>query len=275
LLVVTALVLLFVSLISFNVKTVHGEMVCPTPKSVMLHSWYGNRMTGELIRELLNAGYQFYTYSQVYDFWDKGLCLPKNTVLVSLDDFYSTWSNLVLLDMISVFVEYDVVATLGVITRGESNSQNPSIWEYYKDLDKRGFERASHSSNHYNPYDLDEKGLRDEIIGSYEIICKYLGKCPKTYILPYGAGWDYDILLKIVEEKYRSVVSIAGPSTYSGQFFVMKRTVPGNGIPLETLRLMEVTFPWFETENETSRKVQWHRGNREKKILSGFKFFYE
>ncbi len=89
-------------------------------------------------------------------------------------------------------------------------------------------------------------------------------------------------MLRIAGEKYRSVVSIAGPSTYGGQFFVMKRISPGDRTPSETIKYMcmEVVFPWFpqvsqvkvkgENENESvSRRVR-----KINKILSGLKVPY-
>jgi peptidoglycan/xylan/chitin deacetylase (PgdA/CDA1 family) len=246
----------------------------------MLHSWYGVKNTELLAKELIANDLVTYTYSQIYELYDSGKCAPKNAVLISLDDFYSVYENKVL-DMANVFVDYGLVMTLGLITRTESYKQDLDIWNKLKDLQNNGFEIASHSSDHYNPYDLDERGLRDEIIGSHEIICEYLEKCPETYILPYGAGWDYDILLGIAGEKYRSVVSIAGPSTYGGQFFVMKRISPGDRTPSETIEYMcmEVVFPWFpqvsqvkvkgENENIMSRKVR-----KINKILSGLKVPY-
>ena len=87
-------------------------------------------------------------------------------------------------------------------------------------------------------------------------------------------------MLGIAGEKYRSVVSIAGPSTYGGQFFVMKRISPGDRTPSETIKYMEVAFPWFpqvngENENIVSRKVRKIDKIGERKILSGLKILYE
>ena len=277
------LMLVSVILSLMPIKNVSAEnLECPTPKSLMLHSWYGAKNTELLAKELIVNDLVTYTYSQIYELYDSGKCAPKNAVLISLDDFYSVYENKVLFDMANVFVDCGLVMTLGLITRTESYKQDLDIWDKLKDLQNNGFEIASHSSDHYNPYDLDERGLRDEIIGSHEIICEYLEKCPETYILPYGAGWDYDILLGIAGEKYRSVVSIAGPSTYGGQFFVMKRISPGDRTPSETIEYMcmEVVFPWFpqvsqvkvkgENENESvSRRVR-----KINKILSGLKVPY-
>lgn len=254
------LMLVSVTLSLIPIKNVSAEnLECPTPKSLMLHSWYGVKNTEKLAKELIANGLVTYTYSQIYELYDNGKCAPKNAVLISLDDFYSVYENKVLFDMANVFVDYGLVMTLGLITRTESYKQDLDIWNKLKDLQKNGFEIASHSSDHYNPYDLDERGLRDEIIGSYEIICEYLGRCPETYILPYGAGWDYDILLRIAGEKYRSIVSIAGPSTYSGQFFlfffVMKRTSPGDRTLSETIKYMEVTFLWFPQVKSGDKKI--------------------
>ena len=272
------LMLVSVTLSLIPIKDVSAEdLECPTPKSLMLHSWYGVKNTELLAKELIANDLVTYTYSQLYKLYDSGKCAPKNAVLISLDDFYSVYENKVL-DMANVFVDYGLVMTLGLITRTESYKQDLDIWNKLKDLQKNGFEIASHSSDHYNPYELNTEGLELELRGSHDLICKYLGECPETYILPYGIAYDYEPLLNIARGLYRSVVSIAGPSTYSGQFFVMKRTSPGDRTPSETIKYMEVAFPWFPQvngEDIVSRKVRKINKIGERKILSGLKILYE
>jgi len=244
------LMLVSVILSLMPIKNVSAEnLECPTPKSLMLHSWYGAKNTELLAKELIAKGLVTYTYSQIYELYDSGKCAPKNAVLISLDDFYSVYENKILFDMANVFVDYGLVMTLGLITRTESYKQDLDIWAKLKNLQNNGFEIASHSSNHNNPYELNSEGLELELRGSHDLICKYLGKCPETYILPYGIAYDYEPLLNIAVELYRSVVSIAAPNKYFGDLFVMRRISPGDSLPFETLKVLENTFIWFESSS--------------------------
>jgi hypothetical protein len=246
-------VLVVLSMFFSYISPVKGNSFeCPTPKSLMLHSWNGVEKTQRLAEAIIGKGWVTYTYSQVYDLWDRGQCVPINVVLVSLDDFYSVYENKILFDMADVFVDYGLVMTLGLITRTDSYKQDDKLWEKFRYLEEKGFEIASHSVHHANPYELDIKYLKQELELSYDIICQNLGTCPETYILPYGVGWDYAKLLKVAEPLYRSVVSIVGPSTYSGDLFVLKRISPGTGSPEDVIETLENSFFWFDNIKEFS-----------------------
>jgi len=247
--VVLVILSMFLSFIP-DVKA--NSFECPTPKSLMLHSWYGVEKTKRLAEAIIDKGLVTYTYNQVYDLWDKGQCVPENVVLVSLDDFYSVYEDKVLFDMANVFVDYGLVMTLGLITRTDSWGQDPALWEEYKSYLENGFEIASHSVYHANPYELDIKYLEQELELSYEMICENLGTCPKTYILPYGAAWNYDKLLAIAKPLYRAVVSIGGSDTYSGDLLVLKRISPGTSSPEDVTEILENNFFWFDSIKEFS-----------------------
>jgi peptidoglycan/xylan/chitin deacetylase (PgdA/CDA1 family) len=213
--------------------------------SLMLHSWFGVKNTEFLAKELIANGLVTNTYSQVHRLYDEGKCVPKNVVLVSLDDFYSVHDNKILFDMAEVFLDYGLVMTIALVTRDESYKQNLDTWSKLIRLHNNGFEIASHSSNHHNPYELNSEGLEMELRGSHSIICRYLGKCPETYILPYGIAYDYEPLLFFAKGTYRSIVSIKGPNSYFGDLFVMRRMSPGDYAISDVIELLEKTFVWF------------------------------
>ena len=224
------------------IPEINQKPVCPTPKSLMLHSAYGPERMEQLAKEIEKAGLKTITYSQLYDLWDKGKCAPSNTILVSVDDLSGVWLRHTFVEMIDVFIKHNMVLTLGVVTNSYDAVQNEHLWEYFKDLDKRGFEIASHSSMHYHLGQVEEKYVESDVNDSYYIICKNLGKCPKTLILPYGDGWDSNIVLKHAKEKYRAIVSIAAGNTYGGDLFVMRRIPPYNDDQSVTIQLLNDTF---------------------------------
>ncbi len=250
---------------SFIPSVEASSFECPTPKSLMLHSWYGVQNTRRLAEAIIDKGWVTYTYNQVYDLWDKGQCVPENVVLVSLDDFYSVYENKVLFSMADTFIDYGLVMTLGLITRTDYWGQEPILWEKYKFYLENGFEIASHSAHHANPYELDIKYLKQELELSFDMICKNLGTCPETYILPYGTAWDYDKLLAIAEPLYRAVVSIGGPSTYGGDLLVLKRISPGTSSPEDVIEILENNFFCSESGKEFS--FQFSKNSKRKVMV--------
>ena len=245
----TVVFLLVVLILASVVTKVYSNTIeCPTPKSLMLHSAYGSERMEQLAQELINGGYITMTYSQLYDLWDKGQCPPKNAVLVSLDDLSGVWLRHTFVEMVDVFLKYNLKLTLGVISNNKDSKQDPLLWDYFKDLDEKGIEIASHSTNHYNLPELNKAGVEIELNQSYDIICEHLGKCPETFVLPFGNGRDDKRVLEVAKGKYRSLVSIAGPDTYSGDLFILKRISPYNDNQNVTIQLLERSFIWFETE---------------------------
>ena len=218
---------------------------CPTPKSIMLHSWYGVEGTEKLAQSIIKNGWVTFTYRQVYEHWDRGQCVSINVLLISLDDFYSETDCRDLFAMADVFVKYGLVMTLGVVTRPAPFHGAPTLWEKLKAYQDLGFEVASHSVYHGNALMLDDQTLEKELRLSFEIICEHLGTCPETYILPYGVGWDYRPLLEIARKYYKSVVSISAPRCYSGDLFVMKRISPGSYSTKRLFEILEERFSWF------------------------------
>ena len=145
--------------------------------------------------------------------------------------------------MIKVFIDHGLVLTVGVVSYTPNDSeQNPEVWDYFKSLDAIGIEIASHSTHHYNLTQLSKKAIEVELNESYEVICKNLGKCPTTFILPFGNGWNNQVIRSSAIERYRSLVSIEGPDTFGGDILIMKRMPPPDNI-IELKDFLEKYFP--------------------------------
>jgi hypothetical protein len=218
------------------------KLECPTPKSLMLHSAFGVDRMEELAQEIIEQGYITITYSRLYELWDQGKCAPPNAIVVSLDDLNSIWLRNDFVQMIEVFTSRGLVLTLGVITGSPDEQQNPKLWDYYKELDTMGVEIASHSSGHLKMSWIDDKEIHKQIVDSYDIICEHLEKCPQTFILPFGIGYDIPKVIEEATGKYLSLVSIAGPKTYHGDIFILKRIPPDNDSQQRTILLLEASF---------------------------------
>ena len=199
------------------------RVFCPTPTSIMLHSAdavYGMKW---LVRTIEKNGLQTLTYRQVSSLWKQGLCPPANTILVSLDDLGTSWLRKEFRDMIRVFTDKGFVLTLGVVTGTEESPQSETIWDYLKDLDAQGVEIASHSARHSLLEKLNEEDLRFESEESYRMLCQRLGRCPVTFILPFGRGSESKQVMSVLKEEYTNIVSIQAPKVFGTQPLLFKR----------------------------------------------------
>lgn len=196
---------------------------CPTPPSIMLHSADGVYGMRWLVRSIEKYGLQTMTYRQVSDLYQRGLCPPKNSILVSLDDLGTSWLRQEFTDMIAVFTDQGYVLTLGVVTGTETSPQSTEIWDYLKSLQAQGLEIASHSARHSLLNKLDDSDLQAESEDSYQMLCDRLERCPVTFILPFGRGSESKQVLKVLGEKYINIVSIAAPKIFAGDFLLFKR----------------------------------------------------
>jgi len=199
------------------------KVICPTPPSIMLHSADGVYGMQWLVRTIESKGLQTMTYRQVSDLWKRGLCPPKNAILISLDDLGAGWLRQEFKDMIAVFTAKGFVLTLGVVTGTEKSAQNKAIWDYLRDLDAQGVEIASHSARHSLLEKLKEKDLKIESEESCRILCQQLNRCPVTFILPFGRGSESHQVMNVLKETYTNIVSIQAPKFYGNLPLLFKR----------------------------------------------------
>jgi len=204
-------------------KQLPRKILCPTPPGIMLHSADGVYGMRWLVRSIEKYGLQTMTYRQVSDLYQRGLCPPKNSILVSLDDLGTSWLRQEFTDMIAVFTDQGYVLTLGVVTGTETSPQSTEIWDYLKSLQAQGLEIASHSARHSLLNKLDDSDLQAESEDSYQMLCDRLERCPVTFILPFGRGSESKQVLKVLGEKYINIVSIAAPKIFAGDFLLFKR----------------------------------------------------
>jgi peptidoglycan/xylan/chitin deacetylase (PgdA/CDA1 family) len=143
------------------------------------------------------------------------------------------------IDMIQVFTERNLVLTAGVVTKGPQNEDN---WAYFREIDSLGIEIASHSMNHYDLSIISDEALDEEVNGSYQIICEYLGKCPQTLIIPFGKLDDEGRILQAASA-YDMLISIQDGKEISGSPpYLLGRIPPDNNDQAVTINLLRATF---------------------------------
>lgn len=212
---------------------------CPTPMTLMLHSSFGASRMQELADQIRRSDLVTMTYRGVLEYILQGQCPPSNAIIVSIDDLGSHWLRDDFKEMIQVFTDRNLVLVVGLIVHGP---QNPEIWDYLRELDEIGVEIASHSIDHYNLPQINDEAIQRQVVGSYETICEHLGKCPITFILPFG---NIDAKGKILEiaADYTFVVGIQGGRTFAGKPpWYLGRSPPHETNQSMTLEMLQNCF---------------------------------
>lgn len=214
-------------------------LTCATPRSLMLHSAFGGERAADLADAILARGYEAMTYRDVLAGLERGECPPENAIIVSLDDLNTRWNRQEFYDIIAAFQARDLPLVLAVVAHDVTRD---AIWETYREWSAAGFEIASHSANHLQFSALSEESLVDEIQGSYRVICRGLGLCPVTLILPFGDGLGDPRVLEIGAD-YVFHIGISGGQAFGGQPpFQLGRIPPDNDDQDLTLDLLDGTF---------------------------------
>jgi len=220
--------------------SVYDHLSCNTPKSLMLHSAYGETRMKELAQAIIDNGLQTITYQQMSADVLQGICPPENAIIVSLDDMGTSWLRPVFKDMIKAFTDRGLVLVAGVVTHSE---QDPEIWDYLREIEAQGIEVASHSINHLTFTAINDQALEEEILGSYDMICDLLGTCPISLILPGGHGEDDPRIYEITKGSYMFLAGIQGGRVFSGvPPYYLGRIPPNNEDQIITLTLLENSF---------------------------------
>lgn len=194
----------------------------------------------ELAQVIIDNGLQTITYRTMMEGINKGLCPPDNAIIVSLDDMGTSWLRPVFKDMIKEFTDSGLVLVAGVVTHSE---QDPEIWEYLRQIEAQGIEVASHSINHLTLTAISEPAVEEEMIGSYDMICEYLGTCPITFILPGGHGVDDPRIYDMASGYYDILIGIQGGRAFGSEPpYYLGRIPPNNDDQTITLTLLENSF---------------------------------
>ncbi|MFJ5968842.1 polysaccharide deacetylase family protein [Streptomyces sp. NPDC093060] len=121
--------------------------------------------------------------------WRSGRPLPERPVLITFDDGYEGIHR----HALPVLAKHGFPATLFVSTgwiRGAydtGGSLDAMLdWQQVRDLADTGVEIGGHSHSHPQLDQLDDAGLRAELVRSTEIVTGELGTRPVSFAYPYG-----------------------------------------------------------------------------------------
>ncbi|MGW2744394.1 polysaccharide deacetylase family protein [Streptomyces sp. NPDC001450] len=121
--------------------------------------------------------------------WRSGRPLPERPVLITFDDGYEGVHR----HALPVLAKHGFPATLFVSTgwiRGAYDTGGGLDamldWQQVRDLADTGIEIGGHSHSHPQLDQLDDAGLRTELVRSTEIVTGELGARPVSFAYPYG-----------------------------------------------------------------------------------------
>ncbi len=198
---------------------------CTTPMSLMLHSDYGAARMEELAKVIEENDLTTITYESLYeDYFFQGKCPPDETLLVSLDDPKPSALLPVFKEMIQVFIDHNMVLTIGIITR---EPHNPEAWEYFNSIQEKGIEIASHTVNHFDLTKLNEDEIQFELEKSYNHICDNTKRCPVSLTLPWG-NYDDQVQRIAKEIGYLGFISVPGELYFGGEYPHTFKRIPPN-----------------------------------------------
>jgi peptidoglycan/xylan/chitin deacetylase (PgdA/CDA1 family) len=216
-----------------------GATECRTPQSLMLHSAFGVARMEALADAIQASSLRTMTYRQVLEGLRRGECPPENAIIVSLDDLGTNWLRPVFRDMIRVFTDRGLTLVVAVVAQSPGD---PAVWEYLRSLEDLGVEVASHTVDHLNLPWVDADQLEHQVVGSYEVLCAEIGRCPVTLILPFG-NRDHEGRVMAAASEYVFVVGIARGLSFAGNPpYYLGRIGPDINSTGRTLNLLENTF---------------------------------
>lgn len=196
------------------------------------------RMHLETIKE---NGYNTITYSDYYNYITRGTKLPRNPVMITFDDGYT--SNYTYL--YPLLKELDMRATIFVVTStvGTTPGEYPHFtWEQAREMDESGYvDIQSHTHSHGDMTQLTPEELKYDLRMSRYLIEKNLNK--KCSFLAYPYGFYNDTVLNIATDAGFLITSQVAndiSSTAYGKIEPIKRiTTWGSLTPEQLLELIK------------------------------------
>jgi len=163
-----------------------------------------------------SRGYVPITLHERIKYFENLVSEPFNEtdIILTFDDAFQSFFN----DIYPILKRLHISATICVPTNFISSEPNtrcswngsPTMtWEELRILKDDGFEIIPHSLSHvsFNAIENDKTKLRNEIIGSRDVLAEKLGDEPAAFFcFPYGAGWGKTIVEEVLAEERLSAL---------------------------------------------------------------------
>ncbi len=148
------------------------------------------------MRYLAQEGYHSVAPSQLYAYWHDQVPLPPKPIMITMDDGYADLYTVAM----PIFLETGLRPVLFIFPKVLGYGMYIG-WEELQELVDVGCTVGSHSFTHENLRDLDQEGLRYEIVDSKSTLEERLGIGIDSFCYPYGS-YDQRTLDLLPEEGY-------------------------------------------------------------------------
>lgn len=150
----------------------------------------------EQMRYLAQQGYHSIAPSDLYAYWHDQAPLPPKPIMITMDDGYADLYTVAM----PVFLETGLRPVLFIFPKVLGYGLYIG-WEQLQELVDMGCVIGSHSYDHDNLRQLDDEGLRYQIVESRETLRERLGTTVDSFCYPYGS-YDQRTLDLLAEEGY-------------------------------------------------------------------------
>lgn len=179
------------------------------------------------LRYLKDNGYRVVTPEDLNEFLNYHQAIPKNAVMISVDDGYRSVYNVAY----PLLKKYGFTATLFIYIDYVEVSSKAITWDQLRELKQNGFYIGSHSVAHsdLSRQQKDEDGrsylarLKKEIFRSKQIIDKQLGQDTLIFSYPFGRR-NQTVVSLARQAGYKMAVTVdRGSNPFFANPFLLKR----------------------------------------------------
>lgn len=184
---------------------------------------------------LQDNGIEVIRLSQLLDFLDGELLLPRNVAVITIDDGEVNGYSAAF----PILKAHHMPFALGIATEAieQSRERGALSWEQIREMVDSGWcEVASHSVTHRRMTGLPDEVARRELERSRLVLTEALGRSPEAFFYPLGAE-DYRIRRLTKRSGYRAAfVAHGGPTVAKTPRFGIPRYDVKPGVSLRTFR---------------------------------------
>ena len=191
----------------------------------------------EQMKLLHDWGYTSITTTMLIEAITKGAELPPRPFLFTIDDGnFDNYKN-----AFPIMEKYGFIGVLYIVGN-YIGAENYMTVEQIIEMYDAGWEVGSHSMNHFDLTKLDQDRLREEIVGSREMLENLLGIPILTFAYPFGA--KNDSALDYV--KFAGYIGAMGASGYTPSqgtwnlYYLQRVEIKGN----ENAKTFTRFLPW-------------------------------
>jgi peptidoglycan/xylan/chitin deacetylase (PgdA/CDA1 family) len=213
------------------------HVVAPAPIGARYPELYvSGRDFAAQMRDLAARGFRGVTLGQVFDYWRRGIALPRRPVVISFDDGYESQYR----NALPVLKKLGWPGVLNLLVKNETPT-----WGLRPDKIRKliaaGWEVDAHTINHLDLTTLSGAALREEVAGSRRLIERRFRVAVDFFCYPAGR-FDAAVVAAVRAAGFRGATTEQPGLARPTERFTLPRIrieeTDGPGGPLRKLRAL-------------------------------------